>query len=73
MTPQRINELLDTCGTAWLGGQRELVRTAMAIAVAEEAHTVSIKFLRPTRCTCDVCARVNLEIEAERLALGGKI
>lgn len=69
MTPQRMDELLATCGPAWIGGQRELVRQAILTAVAEERHTVTAKWLYPSACTCDICRRVHEHIQAERLAL----
>ncbi len=69
MRPERINELLATCGNSWLGGQRDLVRAAIARAAEEERHLATIRFLSPEACTCDICRRVHEHIEAERLAL----
>jgi hypothetical protein len=64
MTPERIDAILESCGPAWLGGQRQKIRAAMIEATREE-HVASVN--RVT-CTCDLCWSVMKKLEAERLA-----
>jgi hypothetical protein len=64
VTPERIDAILEACGPAWLGGQRQKIRAAMIEAVREE-HLASVNRIS---CTCDLCWETLKRMEAERLA-----